>query len=195
MSTESDRETQRAQGRRLKAARERWNLKYAKDGASFLKENETTYSQHENGTRGISKNKARKYAEHYDVPIEWILEGSNPPHWAIGSSELSEEERLGPAEHFLRAWRLHKKITVKDLADRLKAPIDLVEGWESGTTDISGKWLRKLADLLGTTPGAILDVDPGATAPDLLELWLDTARTQASMRARIDSLRRTGTEG
>ena len=37
--------------------------------------NENTYRSHENGTRGITKKAAAKYAARFRVPTEWILLG------------------------------------------------------------------------------------------------------------------------
>lgn len=37
--------------------------------------NENTYRSHENGTRGITKKAAAKYAARLRVPVEWLLLG------------------------------------------------------------------------------------------------------------------------
>jgi transcriptional regulator with XRE-family HTH domain len=42
---------------------------------------------------------------------------------------------------------------------------------ESGERGLSDKWLRKLAPVLGTRPGHLLEVDPNDVQDDILELW------------------------
>lgn len=75
-----DSSDKKAQGRRLRAARERKDLETATDGANFLKVARDTYLQHENGTRSMSR-AVETYAKGYDVPHEWLLYGRNPPDW------------------------------------------------------------------------------------------------------------------
>lgn len=195
MSTDEEkRALQREQGRRLKAARKQLGLPSATAAAEFLKVSSTTYSQHENGTRGIGR-ASQDYAAKFGVSEEWLLRGRNPPIWARPDIEQSEVSEPATSEHYLTAWREHAKLSVQDLADRLDAPLQLVEDWESGRSDISGKWLRRIADVFSTTAGSILDVDPGSIAPDLLEIWRDTAARQREVRQKISTLRKTGTDG
>jgi len=195
MSTEEEkRALQREQGRRLKAARKQLGLPSAAAAADHLKVSPTTYAQHENGTRGIGR-ASEEYAAKFGVSEEWLLRGRNPPIWARPDIDHSEAVEPSPSEHYLTAWRLYSKLSPQDLADRLDAPLQLVEDWEAGRSDISGKWLRRLADVFATTPGSILDVDPGSVPPDLLEIWRDTAARQREVRQKISTLRKTGTDG
>jgi len=193
MRTEDDKKAERkAQGRRLAAARLNLGLKGPKEAATLFGWSKDTYPQHENGTRGIGR-AAKEYAEKFNVPEEWLMRGHNPPPWAIGA-ELSEEERRGEAEHFLRPWRLYRAMTPEDVADAVKVPVDVLLAWEAGRQEISDKWLRRLAKTLGTTAGAILDVDPNAVPSSLLELWL--AHTEGQRRIiEVAHQLRTGTGG
>lgn len=75
---------QRAQGKRLRLAREHAGLKTGTDGADYVKRqldvSKPTYLQHENGTRGF-KARAHDYARLFGVPAEWLLWDKNPPAW------------------------------------------------------------------------------------------------------------------
>lgn len=185
----------REQGRRLRAAREHWNLPTAKAGAEFLKlSNETTYQHHENGNRGMGRAVA-EYALKYGVAEEWLLRGRNPPDWARPDVEPTTEERQGDADHYIRAWRLYRQLSPQDLADRLGIPVDMITSWEAGLVEVSDKWLRKLAEVLSTTPGTLLDIDPANVAPSILETWRAVVEEQRATRARAVSLQRTGTTG
>jgi len=195
MGTVRDEKGSKAQGERLRHAREHWRIPNAAEAVRRLKlpVKETTYQHHENGTRGITR-QARMYAEKFGVPVEWLLDGKNPPDWARGEMDLTPEEYRGGADHFLRAWRLFRNMTVIELAERIGFPAHVVDDWEAGTLDVSGKMLAKLGAALDTTAGSILDVDPAAVPPALLEMWRDHTRQQGPMRRRIEAAR-TGTNG
>lgn len=195
MRTDEEKKADRqAQARRLTAARLHRGFKHGRDAVRYYRfPSEDTYTQHENGTRGMSR-AARTYAEAFAVPEEWLLLGRNPPTWSLAEMELPEEERRGSAEHFLRPWRLFRELTEEDLAGALSVPLSVLAGWESGAQDMSEKWLRRAAEALKTTPGAILDVDPRAVPPSLLDLWLDTAKHQRRVMDVAQQVR-TGTSG
>ncbi len=50
------------------------------------------------------------------------------------------------------------------------AVISLLEAGERGLSD---KWLRRLAPVLGTRPGHLLEVDPNDVSTDILDIWAD----------------------
>jgi len=60
---------------RLKAAREAAGFTSAKAAAEGLGVPLATYTQHENGTRGIPRDKAPLYARRFKVSEEWLLYG------------------------------------------------------------------------------------------------------------------------
>lgn len=66
----------KAQGARLRQAREAKGLEDATAGAVFLGVSRDTYIQHENGTRSI-KRAVDHYASRLDVTPEWLLWGRN----------------------------------------------------------------------------------------------------------------------
>ncbi|MBB4063648.1 XRE family transcriptional regulator [Gellertiella hungarica] len=71
-------------GKRLKAARERAGFKTARAAAESLGVTYSTYAQHENGTRGITR-EAELYARRFKVSLDWLLRGK-------GSDADTEDE-------------------------------------------------------------------------------------------------------
>ena len=194
MSTDDEKlDRQRQQGRRLRQARVHMQFDSATKFAEFLKEPYNTYASHENGNRGMGK-AAERYAAKIGVPEEWLLRGRNPPDWAVEEQEPTVEDGDGgqPA-HFLPDWRIHAKLTADDLADKIGATLEQIATWERGA-EIPQKWLRKLADAIGTTQGAILDVDPSSVPPAVLEVWLNTTKQQQVVRRQLMQIARTGTD-
>lgn len=186
-------EVRRQQGRRLKAARLQLELNTAKEAAVFMKlDSDVTYQHHENGTRGMTR-AVSEYAAKLGVAEEWLLYGRNPPDWAEGEDVPNERPHGDVPPHFLSEWRTHVRLTVEDLADKVGATIDMIGNWERGA-EIPQKWLRKLADAIGTTQGAIIDADPGVIPASVLEVWLTSTKQQAVVRQQLQQIARTGTD-
>lgn len=59
---------------RLKAKREE-RYKFARDAARAMGVSPHTYAQHENGTRDIPREAAKRYAKFYRVSLDWLLTG------------------------------------------------------------------------------------------------------------------------
>lgn len=64
-------------GKRLKEARKAAGFKTAKAAAESLGVPYPTYSQHENGTRGIVR-EADLYARRYKITLDWLMRGKGP---------------------------------------------------------------------------------------------------------------------
>lgn len=60
---------------RLKQAREAAGFESASEAATALGVALSTYTQHENGTRGIPKARAKQYAQRFGTSPEWLLFG------------------------------------------------------------------------------------------------------------------------
>jgi len=81
-----------AQGKRLKLARENFGIKTAAEGYAHVKRvvkmalKKNTYYQHENGNSGLGR-RAADYAVAYEVPVQWLLYGRDPPDWAGGQDQ------------------------------------------------------------------------------------------------------------
>jgi transcriptional regulator with XRE-family HTH domain len=65
----------RTPAERLVSARERAGFESAREGAERSGVRYYTYVQHENGTRGISRDKAAVYARAFGVDASWLLYG------------------------------------------------------------------------------------------------------------------------
>lgn len=76
-----------------------------------------------------------------------------------------------PNANFLAAWRRHRGMTQQQLADAVGTSGSVISELEAGKTKLSPKWLRRLAPVLNTTPGFILDIDPDAMPTDVLDVW------------------------
>jgi transcriptional regulator with XRE-family HTH domain len=75
------------------------------------------------------------------------------------------------AANHLRAWREKANLTQAQLAEMAGTKAGVISELESGRTQLGDKWLRRLAPLLGTRPGALLDHDPDSLPADILEIW------------------------
>jgi transcriptional regulator with XRE-family HTH domain len=79
---------------RLRIAREKAGYAHAKDAAEAMGVPVATYIQNENGARGISAQKATRYARFFRTTPEWILYGNNDADPATpGIDELEEMVR------------------------------------------------------------------------------------------------------
>ena len=72
--------------------------------------------------------------------------------------------------NFLRAWREYRGMTQAKLAEAVDTTGAVISLLEAGERGLSDKWLRRLAPVLGTTPGHLLDMDPHDVDHDLIEV-------------------------
>ena len=72
--------------------------------------------------------------------------------------------------NFLRAWREYRGMTQAKLAEAVDTTGAVISLLEAGERGLSDKWLRRLAPVLGTTPGNLLDMDPHDVDHDILEI-------------------------
>lgn len=73
---------------RLKTARELAGYASAAEAARALGIVEASYFAHENGSRGLRPQVAAKYAERFDVSLEWLLTGRGTPRPGVHSGEM-----------------------------------------------------------------------------------------------------------
>lgn len=73
--------------------------------------------------------------------------------------------------NYLRQWREKAKLSQEELADRVGTTKSVISLLENEKRPLSSKWLRKLAEALGTTPGRILDINPEEASADILDIW------------------------
>lgn len=98
------------------------------------------------------------------------------------------------APNNLRAWRKHNKMTQQELADALGTAKSVISDLERGVVQLSDKWLRRLAPVLKTQPGHILDHDPNDLDTDIIDIWAHIADRDREQAIRVlRSFVRTGT--
>ena len=73
--------------------------------------------------------------------------------------------------HYLTEWRKFRHMTQDTLAEAVDTSKSVISDLERGNLQLSPKWLRKLAPVLGTQPGHILDYDPNELDTDVIEIW------------------------
>jgi transcriptional regulator with XRE-family HTH domain len=76
-----------------------------------------------------------------------------------------------PEKNFLRAWREFRGMTQSRLAEKVNTTGAVISLLESGQRGLNDKWLRRLAPVLGTTPGHLLEFAPEDVDSDILEVW------------------------
>lgn len=64
-------------------------------------------------------------------------------------------------------------MTQAKLAEAVETTGAVISLLESGDRGLSDRWLRKLAPVLGTRPGHLLEVDPADVSTDILEIWAE----------------------
>src|SRR5271165_4506151 len=73
--------------------------------------------------------------------------------------------------NFLRAWREYRGLNQAKLAEAVDTTGAVISLLEAGERGLSDKWLRRLAPVLGTTPGHLLDMDPHDVDNDVFEIF------------------------
>lgn len=105
---------------------------------------------------------------------------------------METEKNAGP--NFLQAWRKFRRMTQEDLAERVGTTKAVISLLESGQRPLSAKWLRKLAPVLKTTPGHLLDHDPNELPTDVIEIWGRIEERDRPQALRVLESFRTGTD-
>lgn len=96
----------------------------------------------------------------------------------------------------LRAWRKFRHLTLDEVADAIGSTKATVQQLEVGRMTLSHKWLVKIAPVLGTTPGMLLDHDPNDLPTSVLETWAAIpTEDQPKALEMLKVFSRTGTDG
>ena len=100
-----------------------------------------------------------------------------------------------PEKNHLRAWREHRRLTQTKLAEAVGTTGAVISLLESGERGLSDKWLRRLAPVLGTSSGHLLDVDPHDISTDILEIWAEIPEDRREQARDVLKAFRTKVEG
>lgn len=96
--------------------------------------------------------------------------------------------------HYLREWRKFRGMTQQELADALDTSKSVISDMERGELQLSPKWLRRIAPILKTQPGHILDYDPAQVDTDIIDIWSRIDATDRDQAVRVlRSFVKTGT--
>lgn len=89
------------------------------------------------------------------------------------------------APNHLRAWRKFNKMTQQELADAVGTAKSVISDLERGVVQLNDKWLRRLAPVLKTQPGHLLDYDPDELDNDIIDIWSRIDRNERPRAAAI----------
>jgi transcriptional regulator with XRE-family HTH domain len=96
--------------------------------------------------------------------------------------------------HYLKEWRKFRRLTQDKLADAVDTSKSVISDLERGNLQLSPKWLRKLAPVLGTQPGHILDHDPNTLDTDIIDIWSRIENKEQAMKVLL-TFAKDGTNG
>lgn len=112
----------------------------------------------------------------------------------FGSSlrdNVAVDKNGGP--NFLAAWRALRDLTQEELAEKVGTTPSMISMLEAGERGLSAKWLRRIAPILKTTPGNILDRDP-ASYGDVIDIWDAIAEREKPRALKVLESFKTGTD-
>ncbi|WP_299327597.1 helix-turn-helix transcriptional regulator [Parasphingopyxis sp.] len=99
------------------------------------------------------------------------------------------------APNYLRAWREHRGLSQAELGERIGTSHQVVGYLERGRTELSAKWLRKIAPALDTTPGMLLEHDPSDLDADIIDIWAHASlREKRQLTEIAKTITKTGTD-
>jgi transcriptional regulator with XRE-family HTH domain len=86
--------------------------------------------------------------------------------------------RQDEPRNYLRAWREFRRMTQAQLAAAVGTEGSVISLIESGDRGLSDKWLRRLAPVLHTSPGILLDFHPESVDEATLHQWSKLSKEQ-----------------
>lgn len=113
-------------------------------------------------------------------------------HAVAHTANMETEKNGGP--NYLQAWRRHRNMSQEELAEAIGTTKAVVSLLESGNRPLSAKWLRKIAPVLETSPGYLLDHDPKELPSDVFDIWQHIADKEKPRALRVLDSFRTGTD-
>lgn len=107
--------------------------------------------------------------------------------------DVAHTANMADERNYLRQWREHARLSQDELAEAAGTTKGVISLLENEKRPLSSKWLRKFAEILGTQPGYILDLDPTEMDPEIFEAWQSVRKEDRAQVLRILSTFRTGT--
>lgn len=100
-------------------------------------------------------------------------------HNANMDFEFDESDKNG-GPNYLRQWAEFRGMKGVDIAKALGPNVTpgMVSDLMNSKRALSAKWLRRLAPVLDTTPGMILDHNPFDLDSDMIEVWATASNRQ-----------------
>lgn len=100
---------------------------------------------------------------------------------------------MSDEQNYLRQWREWKKLSQDELAAKAGTTKSVISLLENEKRPLSSKWLRLFAEIIGTRPGYILDIDPTEMDAEVFEVWMGMNNEDRAQAIRILRTFRTGT--
>jgi transcriptional regulator with XRE-family HTH domain len=117
-----------------------------------------------------------------------VCSRSNEIQHALPHTANMSEER-----NYLRQWREWARLSQDELASKAGTTKSVISLLENEKRPLSSKWLRLFAEILGTRPGYILDIDPTEMDKDVFEIWMNLSTEDRTQALRILKTFKTGT--
>lgn len=96
----------------------------------------------------------------------------------------AKKKQAKPRNH-LREWRKFRHLTQEQLAEKVGTDKSVISLLESSARGLSDKWAHRLAPLLGTSPGYLLDHDPANLPTGFIDLWNQIPEENRSQAMQI----------
>src|SRR5580704_15842048 len=80
---------------------------------------------------------AREFARQFEVRWEWLLDGLGEP-WLNEEDADEEPEPERDVPNYIRAWRVHRGLTVAELSKKSGVSAQTINDLESGARDVAG---------------------------------------------------------
>ena len=94
----------------------------------------------------------------------------------------------GKASHYLRSWRLHRNLTLAEVAKCLGTAPSSISKYELGEIQYTQRALEALAELYQTTPAELLAGPPDGAARPVTDLRELPAETQNELLLALQNI-------
>ena len=139
---------------------------------------------------GLSVSSIRKHSHIANIYASPFIRNSRNA-LIVGKSQnadMDDEEDINGGPNHLGAWMRYRKVNGAQLAKALDITPGMVSDLKNSNRALSAKWLRRIAPVLETTPGMILDHDPTVLDTDVIDMW---AHASIGKRRQIAEITRT----